>query len=647
MLGVVLVLGALLLYERTMARTVRPGDPGEFQLAGAVLGVPRPPGYPLWVLIAHLFVQLVPHGDAIWRISLTSVVYGAATVGLTYLVAQRLGVRWWPAAGAAALFAIAPDFWGQATEPRAYALNTAQVALTLWLLLKWRAAPPERRRPWLAAIGLAVGSALANHGTTLTLLPGYALFILGVEIQTARAARLSDSASVLSPQSSVLAWGRVVRRHIPDYLLAAGAGALGLTPYLLPLVRFLQGGGPYYWGEPQTWADFTRLLSGQDFRHMIFGIPWDKFATQAGWGVQVLLDQYGWPGVLVGLIGWVGLARRQPLMFGLLASGFVFSFVFAIMYDAATNVFYFIPGHLFWALALGMAGEMAVAALTGARWRGVGAGRLARGATAALAVGLIALVAWGVAGRYNTAGWQHDNRWRDQAEIFFREAPPSSIVYVGWEASSVIKYYQVAENRRTDLILKAGNPTDWPGHIRDWLTEGWALYVTEPPTELFSYFKLTPVGFAHRVEFRYPQESPQAYPSAPPPAQPGPLFQAAQPGITERNCAQVGEHATVRSGEFVAGDFQAYRAGWRPNLPADQGKLWWAPLHTDMSGLTLYATLLDDPAVSRVYQFGAAAGSNANGSFYPSAVPLPQPGRWRIVATAGPDWGCFDLAVGP
>jgi hypothetical protein len=290
---------------------------------------------------------------------------------------------------------------------------------------------------------------------------------------------------------------------------------------------------------------------------------------------------------------------------------------------------------------------MAVVALTRLRGRGAGVAALARGALAGLAVGLVALVAWGVAGRYNTAGWQNDTYWRDQAESFFREAPPSSIVYVGWEASSVIKYYQVAEGRRTDLNLKAGNPTDWPGHIRDWLTEGWPLYVTEPPGELFTYFKLTPAGFAHRVEFRHPQESPKAYPHAPPPARPGPLFQATQPGLMERNCAPVGEHAILRSGEFVAGDFRAYRAGWRPNLPADQGKLWWAPLHTDaMPGLTLYATSLDDPAVSQVYRFTTPA-ANANGPFYPSAVPLPQPGRWRLVATAGPDWGCFDLVVGP
>ena len=489
-LGALLVAGALILYERTESRTVRWGDPGEFQLAATVLGVPHPPGYPLWVIIAHLF-YLVPFGEPLWRISLTSVVYGAATVGLVYLIAQRLGVRWWLAGAAAALFAIAPDFWGEATEPRAYALNAVQVAGTIWLLLKWRAAPPEQRRRWLVAAGFVTGTAFANHGTTITLVPGYALFVLGTEAQWAR---------VAGGQSLLL----MLRRRLPDYLLAAGAALLGLTPYVLPLVRFLQGGGSYYWGDPQSWADFQRLLSGQDFRPMIFGIPWTRFGEQAGWGFQILLDQYGWPGVIVGLGGWAVLARRQPLVFGMLALGWAGSFVFAIMYDAATNYFYFIPGHLFWAPAMGVAGE---AILDSRFWilehtTNLPKSKIQNLKSPALAGLLLVILAVGVVARYPSAGWQRKTEPRDQAEIVFRELPHAAIIYVGWEASSVIKYYQIAEGRRTDLILKAGDPHDWAGHMRDFMTEGWQVYVTEPPDSLFQQFKLTPVGFTYHVEFK-------------------------------------------------------------------------------------------------------------------------------------------------
>lgn len=69
------------------------------------------------------------------------------------------------------------------------------------------------------------------------------------------------------------------------------------------------------------------------------------------------------------------------------------------------------------------------------------------------------------------------------------------------------------------------------------------------------------------------------------------------------------------------------------------------PLHTTpMPGLTIRAILLDDPSVNRVYK--AFPASDASGLFYPSAVRLPQPGRWMLIATAGPDRGCFTLTIG-
>src|SRR5689334_5033006 len=182
-----LALAALVLYQRTMVRAVLGGDPGDFQIAAVVLGVPHPPGYPLWVLLAHLAYRVIPVGDAAWRVNLTSPLYAALATGLVFAVNRRLGVRPVLAAGAAALVALAPAFWAEAIEPRAYALNALQVALALWLLLRWQAAAPPRRRVWLAACGLVAGSFLANHATSLTLLPGFALFVLATEVRAARA----------------------------------------------------------------------------------------------------------------------------------------------------------------------------------------------------------------------------------------------------------------------------------------------------------------------------------------------------------------------------------------------------------------------------------------------------------------------------
>src|SRR5437899_1936066 len=52
---------AAALYVRTLAPSVLPGDYAEFQMCAAVLGVPHPTGYPLYILLGKLFT-LLPAG---------------------------------------------------------------------------------------------------------------------------------------------------------------------------------------------------------------------------------------------------------------------------------------------------------------------------------------------------------------------------------------------------------------------------------------------------------------------------------------------------------------------------------------------------------------------------------------------------------
>jgi hypothetical protein len=155
----------------------------------------------------------------------------------------------------------------------------------------------------------------------------------------------------------------------------------------------------------------------------------------------------------------------------------------------------------------------------------------------------------------------------------------------------------------------------------------------------------------------------RTHPQAAPPSNPATPFKAA-PGTAERACVDTGRYYTpagdlsaldpppatgastgsgLRSGEFVAGSFATYIEEWRRD--PGFGKLWWFPLHTrEMPGLTIRAILLDDPDVTRVYSAPYPA-FNSTGTFYPSSVVLPVVGRWMLIATAGPDWGCFVLQL--
>ncbi|HEX8229636.1 MAG TPA: hypothetical protein VF826_10035 [Chloroflexia bacterium] len=143
------------------------------------------------------------------------------------------------------------------------------------------------------------------------------------------------------------------------------------------------------------------------------------------------------------------------------------------------------------------------------------------------------------------------------------------------------------------------------------------------------------------------EEDARTHPTAPSPGNRPPEFNMNYPGTAQRTCVDVAKDDIVRSGEFIAGNFQLFIEQWRPNLTEREGKIWWIPLHQDqMPGLTVKLIRFEDlTTIFQVRNF-PTVGSTGVGSFYPSGVPLPSAGRWRLVATSGPDWGCFDVAVG-
>ena len=53
----------LLVYVLTLAPTVTFWDAGEFIAAAKTLGIPHPPGTPLFVMIAHVWALVFPLGE--------------------------------------------------------------------------------------------------------------------------------------------------------------------------------------------------------------------------------------------------------------------------------------------------------------------------------------------------------------------------------------------------------------------------------------------------------------------------------------------------------------------------------------------------------------------------------------------------------
>ena len=185
--------GVFLLYVLTLAPTTAWWDTSEYIATGYTLGIPHPPGNPLFVALARVWSMLLaPLGlSPAVRINLLAAATSAGASFFFFLIAHRtvtqLGARGREAvigASVAVLVgATAFTVWSQSNaNEKVYTVSLLIVAAVSWLVLRWRDLPADDRggrRMLVAAVYLmALGS--TNH--LMSVLPAAAvgLFIVFV-----------------------------------------------------------------------------------------------------------------------------------------------------------------------------------------------------------------------------------------------------------------------------------------------------------------------------------------------------------------------------------------------------------------------------------------------------------------------------------
>jgi hypothetical protein len=171
-------------YVITLAPTVTLWDAGEFITASKVLGVPHPPGTPLFVLVGHVWADVVRIGQYAWRLNLMSACFSAAGAGCLFLVAHRLLdgedriLRVGGAAAAAILSAFAFTEWQNSNETEVYTFATLSIAAIGWLCLRWRDVRGTPRAPHLLLLIVYIAAlSIGNHLLALLVGPAVSVFI--------------------------------------------------------------------------------------------------------------------------------------------------------------------------------------------------------------------------------------------------------------------------------------------------------------------------------------------------------------------------------------------------------------------------------------------------------------------------------------
>jgi hypothetical protein len=270
-----LAVGLLVLagYCLTLAPTVTFWDAGEFIAAAKVLGIPHPPGTPLFVLLAHVWGLVVPIGEFAVRTSLLSALCSAAGAAGFFLVVHASlaeaepRLRAWIAGASAIAGAFTFTNWQNSNETEVYAVATFTIAAMAWTVVLWRRrrGAPGSGRLLLLLVYLA-GLSIGNH--LLALLAGPAM--VGFLVVVLRSAPSADPAVRRREwaQTAVVAgvWALLIGTGLGSGTLAmigagcflaaaafaagGGAGAfaaaslglavVGVTPYLFLFLRAAQ-----------------------------------------------------------------------------------------------------------------------------------------------------------------------------------------------------------------------------------------------------------------------------------------------------------------------------------------------------------------------------------------------------------------------
>ena len=178
------------LYIVTLSPTTAWWDASEYITTGHLLGIPHPPGNPLFVTLARVWsLLLAPLGLPVAvRINLLAAATSSVATFFFFLIGHRvlsavIEERWMLMIGSASgavMGATAYTVWNQSTaNEKVYTVSVAVIAAVSWLALRWydQRGEPAGLRALLLALYLMVLGA-SNHLMSVLPAPALGLFVL-------------------------------------------------------------------------------------------------------------------------------------------------------------------------------------------------------------------------------------------------------------------------------------------------------------------------------------------------------------------------------------------------------------------------------------------------------------------------------------
>jgi len=317
----------LAIYVLTIAPTTQFWDTSEYIAAAKVLGIPHPPGNPLFVILANVWGQatgFIAHYAL--RINLFAAVTSAFASGFLFLVADRwlqpvIANRWARAAAAfAGILVGATTFtvWNQSVvNEKVYTTSLLSIALTLWLGVHWADAKKGWGRDRLMLLigyllvltstahmmGVLAASAIAVYVLATDwreairpsmvlfgLLIAYAVFGIWGPLANGPSAERIVVAAILVAAIAYVAWREPEAFRSPTLYLAVGAVLVGISLNYIFLPMRAGQFPPINEGEPTNWNALWAVLTREQYQKPPVTHRMADFGSQ----IANYLQYFGW-----------------------------------------------------------------------------------------------------------------------------------------------------------------------------------------------------------------------------------------------------------------------------------------------------------------------------------------------------------------
>ncbi|HSH76571.1 MAG TPA: DUF2723 domain-containing protein, partial [Longimicrobiales bacterium] len=184
------------LYALTLSRTTAFWDTSEYIATGHIMGIPHPPGNPLFVVLARAWsVLLSPLGLPVAvRVNLFSAFMSAGAHALWFLVVHHVlryfsenrAFRLVGAASAVLVSATAFTVWNQSNvNEKVYTVSLLTIALLTWLAVRWQENLGKGKDDHLLVLmAFILALSVGNHLMAFLAAPAIGIFVLLVHPKT-------------------------------------------------------------------------------------------------------------------------------------------------------------------------------------------------------------------------------------------------------------------------------------------------------------------------------------------------------------------------------------------------------------------------------------------------------------------------------